>query len=363
MVKRLILTALFVGTTAVSLAQTILTGERFKDKQVISSLNVEDLQPGLYEMFFKLSENSIGHPYFVPVSVVKGKNPGPKFMLIAGVHGDELNPILTVNQVKRNLSPETLHGTVTIVHMLNIPGLVNNTRDYNSTGRYSSNTNLNRGIDAMKDTYSEQIYSKLLWEGVLKPNADFAIDVHTGGATKFPFLLYTTHSNEKVNRMAELSGADAVKVELEGTEGAVEDAYLKLGVPAVTYEVGAGSLIEPHYVARAVDGIMNTLIYSGNLKGEFKKFKNKTVFANTWNRISAEHAGMVEYKVKLNDSVKKDDIIAVGYDNFGNVIAQYKAKNDGTVFALRNYPFFEKGYTIGRVAYNVEPKKEEKTNK
>ncbi len=355
-IKKLILGSLFLSTVTVSMAKTVVTGERFKNKQVILSLDVDDLQPGKYELFMKLTENSIGQPYYVPVTVIKGKNPGPKFMLTSGVHGDEINSILALNKVKGKLTSKNINGTVTIVHMLNIPGILSNSRNYLSTGRYPSSTNLNRGIDAGDDTYSEEIYSKKLWEDILKPNADFAIDMHTGGATKFPFLIYLTDNNAKVKKMAEISGADIAKIELEGTEGAVEDAYLKLGVPAITYEVGTGTKIEPELVDRAVDGVMNTLVYSGNMKGAIKN-KKKPEFVNEWNRISAENAGMVEYKVKLNDKVKVGDIIAVGYDNFGNVIAEYRTDKSGIVASLRDYPFFEKGYTVGRVAYKVDSKK------
>lgn len=357
MFKKLILGSLFLSTAVISMAKTVATGETFKNKQVISSLDVNDLQPGKYELFMELSENSIGQPYYVPVTVIKGKNPGPKFMLTSGVHGDELNSILALNKVKGKLTPENINGAVTIVHMVNIPGILANSRNYLSTGRYPSSANLNRGIDAGDDTYSEEIYSKKLWEGVLKPNADYAIDMHTGGGTKFPFLIYLTHNNDKAKKMAEISGADIAKIELEGTEGAVEDAYLKLGVPAITYEVGAGTKIEPELVDRAVDGVMNTLVYSGNMKGSIKN-KKKPEFVNEWNRISADNAGMVEYKVKLNDKVKEGDVIAIGYDSFGNAVAEYKTDKAGIVAALRDYPLFEKGYTVGRVAYIEEPKKD-----
>jgi len=71
---------LFIGTLSLSfmaLAQTDYTGETFLGKKVITNLDVSDLEPGkIHEFYFQTSENSLGKPWFIPVSVIKGKQEG-----------------------------------------------------------------------------------------------------------------------------------------------------------------------------------------------------------------------------------------------------------------------------------------------
>src|SRR5437879_3124830 len=59
----------------------------------------------------------------IPLTIVRGKDPGPTLALIAGTHGDEVAPVIALQRVRRELDPARLAGTVLLVQVANLPSL------------------------------------------------------------------------------------------------------------------------------------------------------------------------------------------------------------------------------------------------
>ena len=57
---------------------------------------------------------------FIPVSVIKGSSPGPKVLMVAGVHGYEFAPILAAKPLAEEIEPKQLSGTLIIVRIRRI---------------------------------------------------------------------------------------------------------------------------------------------------------------------------------------------------------------------------------------------------
>ena len=76
----------------------------------------------------------------IPITVVHGSRSGPVLALIAGTHGYEYPPITALQQVRRDLNPTELSGTVIIVHVANMPSFLRRTIYYSPV----DGKNLNR---------------------------------------------------------------------------------------------------------------------------------------------------------------------------------------------------------------------------
>ncbi|MGL5355521.1 MAG: M14 family metallopeptidase [Cetobacterium sp.] len=348
MSKKLILT--FLSLSTLVLAKTEYTGGKYLGRDVISNLDVNDLKSGkTYEFFFEGTENSLGSPWYIPVTVIKGEKSGKKFLLNSGVHGNELNPILATYKIKEKLNPKNVKGTVTIVHGMNIPGLLNNTRGYKFGGNSENTSDLNRQMDSGKTTTIDQKYSTLIWQNLLSKNADKVIDLHTSGkGSQFPLFVYADFRNPDIKKMAELTGSDIVKMD-NGEKGSVETSFVELSIPSITFELGSSETQEAEIVSRATNGVLNNLIHWNYLEGENIENTIETFYGNTWSRIRAEKGGFVEAKVKVMDKVKKDDILFIQYDTFGNIVKEYKSPNSGVVASVKDYPYSEPGDSLGRV--------------
>ena len=66
-------------------------------------------------------ENGVDKGTFIPITIINGAKPGPVLTLVAGVHGTEYVPIISLQQLSNEINPYELSGTVIMVHIANIP--------------------------------------------------------------------------------------------------------------------------------------------------------------------------------------------------------------------------------------------------
>ena len=57
---------------------------------------------------------------YVPLSIMKGKQPGPVVTMVAGIHGYEYPPIMAVQEMMKEIDVRQLHGTLIILPIANI---------------------------------------------------------------------------------------------------------------------------------------------------------------------------------------------------------------------------------------------------
>jgi uncharacterized protein len=58
----------------------------------------------------------------LPITGVHGQYAGPVLLLTAGIHGDEFPPIFALQKLSQTIKPETMRGTLIIVHLANLKG-------------------------------------------------------------------------------------------------------------------------------------------------------------------------------------------------------------------------------------------------
>lgn len=115
----------------------------------------------------------------------RGVRPGKRALLISGVHGDEMSSIHTVMTVMNQLDPKSMSGTVMAVTDVSRPALESMQRRWPNVGLGADLIDMNRVWpgDENGPTPTSR-HAGLLFNRLLRPNADFAIDFHTG-ATGF----------------------------------------------------------------------------------------------------------------------------------------------------------------------------------
>lgn len=94
-------------------AATTFSGDTIQGVPVVTQLDVNDLEPGKTHRFmFQGVEMGTGQYWYVPVMVANGAKAGKRVLLVAGVHGDELNPVGAVQKVFAEVDPTKLSGAV-----------------------------------------------------------------------------------------------------------------------------------------------------------------------------------------------------------------------------------------------------------
>jgi hypothetical protein len=95
---RAAIAALALLVAAPTLAATEAAGS-LDGVTIIDRLDVNDIAAGSVQRFwFRAGMSPDGQPWLVPVVVVKGAQRGPRLLLTAGIHGDELNGIAVLHR-------------------------------------------------------------------------------------------------------------------------------------------------------------------------------------------------------------------------------------------------------------------------
>ncbi len=330
-------------------AANVTTGDRIDGVAVIERLDVASLPAGRSDFWFRVEDTALGQGWYVPVVVIKGAKPGPKFLITAGIHGDELTGIAVIQQLAQETDPKTLSGALVMVPGLNTPGLMNSTRTL-SVGALgqSGSSNLNRLMpgDPASDDVADR-YAGRLWSQIFTGNADFAIDFHTQSrGTLYPAYVFA--QTKEARQLADLLRPDVINMD-PGIDGALENMLDNAGVPAVTYELGGAEVFDSVLTARAVKGVRNIMAARGMIAGQPDLSGPEPFLGNNLTNISAPRGGWAHVMVKIGDDVKAGQAVATMTDAFGHVTATLTAPIDGHVLSLATDPRADVGDMIVRL--------------
>ncbi|UTW58516.1 succinylglutamate desuccinylase/aspartoacylase family protein [Kordiimonas sp. SCSIO 12603] len=327
-----------------------LTGDIVGGVPIITKLAVKQLPTGRHRFYFLAGRQNAGAAIHVPVEVIKGKKTGKTLLLTAGVHGDELNGIRALHKLMEDIDPDILAGTVISVPGINQTGLVGNSRHFITSAANGAKDDLNRRFPGkLTGGGTAARYVGNIWHNLLKNNADMVVDLHTQTTgTEYPLFVFADMRNAKVKQMAQALMPDIIKND-EGQNGTLETTFMKLGVPAVTYELGAPKVFQPDMIRRAVLGLKNLMVAEGFLSGSVIKPVAPSFVGGNYTNVYAEDGGIVVVQVDLLENVEKGQLIAIGYDAFGSETKRYTAPHAGKVLARATDPFRETGTMLVRI--------------
>ncbi len=319
------------------------------DIALIDRLDTGDLPAGSIQRFwFRAADSVLGQPWLVPVIVVKGAKAGSRLLVTAGIHGDELNGIDIIHRLAEATPPATLSGTLVLVPGLNTPGLLQSTREF-SPDYSRASPNLNRSLPGNETRGGVDSYAGRLWNRLLRPNADQAVDLHTQSrGTAYP--MYVFASTPRARAMAELMAPDIIKLD-PGVKGSVETEMVRDGVPAITLELGTPEVFNAELVARGLAGINNLMREMGMIAGKPVASSVATFTGNTLTVVAAPRAGWARLLAPVGTAVEKGTIVATMQDGFGRVTDTLVAPQAGRISSSFTDPRRDKGDTIVRIIF------------
>lgn len=349
--------ALLVALATPAIAATEYTGDTVDGTPVIDRLRVEDLTPGkVHRFWFRAGDSSVGQGWYVPVVVMKGAQPGPKLLVTAGVHGDEYNGIAVAHRLGNEIDPATLRGTVTLIPGVNTPGLINHTRSFTPSGGVSDN--LNRLMPGKEDASDvSERYAGRIWARLMRPNADTAIDLHTQSRGT-EYVMYAFAETKRAREIAEAFAPDIIKID-KGVKGAVENELNKVGIPAITLELGGPEVFDKRMITRALDGMTRLMVELKMLPADTPQPIRvaQPFIANSIMPVRTVRGGYVTRLVELNEDVAKDQAVATVADPFGRIIETVRAPVAGRVNTVATDPSREGGDMVVRLVWwSTDPK-------
>lgn len=313
-------------------------------------LKISSLKRGeTHRLQIQLSDNSLGVPWRVPVIIVRGKGKGPVLGITAALHGDELNGISTIFKLIDKIKPENLSGTLVLVPISNVPGYLQNQR------QFSDNVDLNRIMPGKDYGATSSLYVHYFINKIIK-KFDYLLDLHTASHGRVNSLyLRADIESEETRTLAYLQNPQIIvkKFDEEGTlRGWANDN----GIPAITIEIGNPNAFQHDLIDETLDGILNTMKHYKMVEGEVEDLITDAVVCDHSYWIYSKKGGIIDVFPKLADKVKQGQLIAKVYDVFGQIKEEIYSDKSGVVIGKNIKPDCDAGTRVLHLGVNlIEP--------
>jgi predicted deacylase len=249
---------------------------------------------------------------FIPIPMaVIAHGDGPTVLMTGGVHGDEYEGPIVLNDLIRTLEPEVLKGRLIILPCANAPALKAGGRTSPIDARNMARDFPGRHFGSPTEQITAYIHSHLF------PLADFYMDLHAGGSSlviEHSTLLFPNPKGDpkvdaKSREMAKVFGAPVTVVASHIGHGRtpVSSAVMR-GIPGISAEMGIAGWISPDGVALCRNGVRRVLGLTGVLPEPDLPPPGDNVVTTINGHDSyllCPHDGYFEPAFKLMDRVKK----------------------------------------------------------
>lgn len=288
---------------------------------------------------------------------IEGQQSGQHLLILAGVHGDEFEPMAAVRQLAKVLSPEELRGRVTLVPVVNEEAFLRGARCA------GDGMDLARTCPGKANgSYTEQVAFAV---SELIKTADYLIDLHTGGnvMSLFPLAGYTLHPDAKVlstqRRMAKAFNLPLVWGSDPNLDGRTLSVARDNNIPAIYAEWMGGGGCQSQGVQNYVDGCLNVM-------GEFQMIEREAPESKVEKIVEEDFTGaglltgdflspfdgLFESAVSLWDDVEEGSLIGTVSDILGENVAHIKSTQSGKVICLRAFARVLKGQSLCHILAN-----------
>jgi uncharacterized protein len=296
----------------------------------------------------------VGHSWFgpvqVPLFVARGRHAGPKLVVVAAQHPDEIYGVLGCLDFINEVRPDALKGDVWVLPCMNVVGYVHGTR-------FSpfDHQDMNRVFPGRAEgTITEQT-ARVFLDQVL-PGADLMLDLHGGSVENgnWAFGRWTDAPGKPsafpIVRAMDVNFLVSVPDTTPGSLGAVTP---QAGVPQISIEAGWCSRY-PRENARQMTGYITTAMqYLGQLAGPRPEPRDLP-FKKTAS-VRAHVGGAWKTFVSMGDDVEKGQHLGVVMDLLGNVVQSAVAVDNGTVCVMRTGVRVHPGESLVTIGVSTDP--------
>jgi predicted deacylase len=227
-------------------------------------LDAPGKQTGRVE-FRRSGEEIGGHATAAPLTRI-AHGEGPTLVRTAGVHGDEYEGQVALSALARQLEPAAIRGRVIIMPTANIPACVAGQRLSPIDG-----LNLNRVFPGEAGGSITHRIARFI-ERELYRRADYAVDIHAGGAI-LQFLPATvvavTEDDTENQRRVDLASAFGPRhcmlfgAKTMGLDVGIESAMLRQGVIGISGEYGGSAALGAEALSIVRAGIQDVIAFLG----------------------------------------------------------------------------------------------------
>jgi predicted deacylase len=272
----------------------------------------------------------------MPVFVYKGKKEGHSLLLTAGIHGDEINGIVTLRRLisEKYLMPDA--GTVVVIPLVNIYGFLNNARDL------PDGKDLNRSFPGSQSGSIASQIAYIISKQIL-PNIDFGVDFHTGGSKISNYPQIRCVLSDKTNLELAHYFAPPFIMQSDFIDKSFRKEAAKNRKSILVYEGGESLRLDELSILEGVRGIKRLMHHTGMKENAELDLSRKPILLQKTFWLRAKTGGIFDFHVLTGDYVKQNQVLAHITDPYGSLKVAVKSNKNGYVIGINNMPVVNAG--------------------
>jgi predicted deacylase len=271
----------------------------------------------------------------IPVYVFRSKNPGPTLLILAGMHGDEINGIEIVRRlITRDDVKKPLCGSIIAIPVINIIAFLSGSRDL-PDGR-----DLNRCFPGKK---SGSLGSRIAYDlmNEIIPQIDFGIDFHTGGAKINNYPQLRCVFNNKINLELGKKFSPTLILNAPFRDNTLRKEAAKKGKSILVFEGGESSRFDYLSINEGMNGCIRLMKHLKMINIDLPKNPTVLLDRSTW--IRARTSGLFHTSKTNGAHILKGEIIGMICDPYGEHQEKLVAHHDGYIIGINNQPVINQG--------------------
>ncbi len=271
----------------------------------------------------------------IPVYVFRSEKPGPVLLILAGMHGDEINGIEIVRRlITREDVKNPLCGSIIAIPVINIISFLSGSRDL-PDGR-----DLNRCFPGTK---SGSLGSRIAYDlmNEIIPQIDFGIDFHTGGAKINNYPQLRCVFNNKTNLDLGKKFSPTLIINSAFRDNTLRKEAAKKGKSILVFEGGESSRFDYLSINEGMNGCLRLMKHLKMVDIDLPN--NPTVLLHKTSWVRAKSSGLF-HTSKMNGShINKGELIGMIVDPYGEHQEKLVAPHDGYIVGINNQPVVNQG--------------------
>ena len=325
--------------------------EKFRKETESSEfiINNSNILPG-ESLISKLSVGELpsGTKITIDAHIFRGKEEGPTVLILAGVHGDEINGIEIVRRCLENdVFTNIQKGTVIAIPIVNIFGFINFSREM------PDGKDINRSFPGSSKGSLASRVARTLTNKVL-PFVDFVIDLHTGGASRYnyPQIRYSK-LDESAFLLGKQFGAPFL-IQKPLIPKSLRKTAFEMKIPVIVYEAGESIRFDGYAIEIGVRGIKRFLAGAQMIASEAENevLTIKHVRRTSW--IRASDSGLFVWTKSSGQKISKNEPIGHIKDPQGLRSITVLSSKDGYIIGHNNASVVNQGDALFHLAYEEE---------
>ena len=312
----------------------------------ILEINGQEFAPG-EQGLARISVGNLpsGNSINIFAHVINAPRPGPAVLLLAGMHGDEVNGMEIVRRAINLVGDGNLiAGSIIAIPLLNIYGFINFSRDV------PDGKDVNRSFPGnMKGSLASRV-ARILTKKIL-PKVDFILDFHSASDDRFNYPHLRFSPKDMLAREIVLHSRFPRALEKSMIPKSLRKIAYGYKKPVIVFEGGEALRFNEYAIAQGILFIRNVLSHYQMIRDNFVMQDQEIFKKMLW--VRAPRSGMLVFARKSGVKIREGELLALIVDPYDKKETRVHASIEGFLLCHSNAPIVHLGDGLFNITYDT----------